>query len=321
MGQYWQLVNIDGRFAVFLGKLAEGIWSINLHSYLAPDAAGALISLEELRRKLADTHPLPPLHEQKQSRLLTVLGQDLVRHIFDCFGDPADMLANVDAARFALACQFCYQVGYGVLNRRHEAFRSWAGQRLIIAGDYQDVDYLPPCLSLPPMWFPPGETIFEASSSDSFTEPLPPLKDAVQKLVVECMHDEARSIPEAEEADAVERQWKAMFSPAGPQMENPTLRNLSKKEYARGEVLEAAQDGKDRDYGFGALRIGDLVVFRICWSSDGYGNMTNARLAPGEWAGDCFDIVEFADADLSGWKDVSASLVQEVAKIYRDEEW
>ncbi|EJD54108.1 hypothetical protein AURDEDRAFT_157364 [Auricularia subglabra TFB-10046 SS5] len=301
-----------------LGKLAEGIWGIGLHKYLAPDASGTLIGLEELRRKLSITQPLPPIHEQKQSRLLVTLPADIVRHIFNCFGDPKDMPANIDGARFALTCQLCYQVGYGVLKRRQEAFRSWAGQRLIVTGDYCEANDLPPGLDLPP-WFPPGVSIYTTCLSKSFVQAYPPLKDAVQKHYIEdCRHYQARSVAQAEK-----RQWKAMFAPVEPQMKNPTLRNLSKKEYARGDVLDAAQTGKDRDNGFGALRIGDLVAFRICWSSDSWGNMTNANIVPGEWAGDRFDIVDFADAagDLQGWKDVSESLVQEVARIYVDEEW
>ncbi|EJD54143.1 hypothetical protein AURDEDRAFT_180472 [Auricularia subglabra TFB-10046 SS5] len=311
MGQDWRLYNIDGRYSEDLCKLGAGIWSVYLHKYLAPDASGHMISLDELRDKLAATHPLPRFHEQKQSPLLVDLPVDVVRHIFDCFGDPTDMLANIDAALFALTCQFCYQIGYGVLKRRQAAFPSWAGQRLIITGDYCRSDYLPPgfdCL--------PDEEI------DSYEDAYPPLKDAVSEHIVTRRLRAARyNILESQEAEMVERhQWKAMFSQTGPQMRNPTLRNLSKREYARGEVLEAAQQGKDRDRGFGALRIGDLAVFRICWSSDRYTNMSSVSILPGKWAGDRFDIVDFAPTKLPEWKDVSESLVQEVAQIYT-EDW
>ncbi|EJD54097.1 hypothetical protein AURDEDRAFT_157353 [Auricularia subglabra TFB-10046 SS5] len=310
---YWRLVNIDACVAIYLGKLAEGIWDVCLHQYLAPKAMGRLITLDELRHKLTGPNALPPCHEQKQSRLLAILPADVTRHIFDCFGDTNDSSARIDAARFALTCQMCLEIGHAVLEKHHAASHSWAGDRLIITGDYQDDGDLPAGLELPqPQWNVKDENIFIVSDDFPMPKTDRSLKQDAAAAIIRPMLKSARGRREMVAADKLLRMWEALFvvDEAQPVLSKDlVLRNLSKKQYVRGDVLQAAQNENRSGPEFKELLVGDLAAFSICWSSDPSTNM-NADITRGEWAGDRFDVVPFAGADLGGWNDVSGTLVR-----------
>ncbi|EJD54144.1 hypothetical protein AURDEDRAFT_180473 [Auricularia subglabra TFB-10046 SS5] len=308
MGQYWRLVNIDSRVSMYLGKLGEGIWAVELQKYLLPGVLDPLRPLEEILNNPRD--PLRSRHDQHQSPLLSILDNDVLRHIFDCLSCTDDTATGVAAACFALTCQLCFEAGYSVLQKHQEATHSWAGNRLIIAGDYQKPSDLPNGLQVDQSWCLPGETIYRASEY-FFNRHY-----ALNMLVFKFLLDSSRSMSNRNLAT----KWICMFDMKGrSEMACPTLRNLCKREYAREDVLKRSQEEGDHERQFKGLSIGDLAAFRICWSSDDSVSMLAPGISRGPWAGDRFDIVDFEHADLQGWKDVSEELVEEVAEIYAAE--
>ncbi|KZO92454.1 hypothetical protein CALVIDRAFT_601459 [Calocera viscosa TUFC12733] len=98
------------------------------------------------------------------------------------------------------------------------------------------------------------------------------------------------------------------------------LRNLSKKRYVRSGAVDVLNEQIFAWYGKvgfshgaqdGAYCLGDALVCRICWSSDGSTSMTEAPddLTCGPWAGDRFDVItqdEFGEKeDRDQWHDAS----------------
>jgi hypothetical protein len=110
-----------------------------------------------------------------------------------------------------------------------------------------------------------------------------------------------------------------------PLLLSPVLRNLTKREYIREDRDTLAKFGR-------ANVFGEVLLARICWSSDPYISMTyDGNLHRGEWAGNRLDCVEFQDfekEDLSGksdhhergehrpWKDITEEAWGLLADIY-----
>jgi hypothetical protein len=100
------------------------------------------------------------------------------------------------------------------------------------------------------------------------------------------------------------------------------LRNLTTREYVRSDAIAMKPEhihGPNIDF----LGFGEVVLSRICWSSDPSVNMAyNGNIHRGVWAGHCFDITTRArhEQDVKEeWKDVSEEVAKEIASIWESE--
>jgi hypothetical protein len=107
------------------------------------------------------------------------------------------------------------------------------------------------------------------------------------------------------------------FYPKGPEW---VLRNLTTKEFVRCSVVAYGSKGPFTGGGFG---IGEVLLARICWSSDPHCLRDNIHR--GIWAGHKFDIVVMdAIEGEVGWEDVSQSAFEEIKGIWKweyGEDW
>lgn len=100
------------------------------------------------------------------------------------------------------------------------------------------------------------------------------------------------------------------------------LRNLTTREHVRSEAIAIKPEyihGPNIDI----LGFGEVVLSRICWSTDESCGMTT-DISRGIWAGHRFDIttVDKHRKGCSGqdnWKDVSEEVASEIEKIWRDQ--
>jgi hypothetical protein len=106
------------------------------------------------------------------------------------------------------------------------------------------------------------------------------------------------------------------------------LRNLTTQEFVKSTAVAVAPHLHKGHKIFG-LGFGEVLVARICWSSDPSCAMPyEGDIHRGVWAGHCFDIVSLAtlkaeDPELT-WRDVSEEVMQEVGAIWESEfgvEW
>ena len=100
------------------------------------------------------------------------------------------------------------------------------------------------------------------------------------------------------------------------------LRNLTTREYVRSDAIALKPEyihGPEIKF----LGFGEVVLSRICWSSDSSISMAyNGNIHRGVWAGHCFDITTRArhEQDVKEeWKDVSEEISSEIASIWESE--
>ncbi|KAJ6488946.1 hypothetical protein C8R45DRAFT_1213551 [Mycena sanguinolenta] len=99
------------------------------------------------------------------------------------------------------------------------------------------------------------------------------------------------------------------------------LRNLSRHQYVRESTLSHWQTC------WNTAGFGEIVLSRICWSSDPSASMTyEGNIHRGVWAGDRFDIVpsewlEGLDNDGGLWTDVSEEVLAEISLIWASPRW
>ncbi|KII95836.1 hypothetical protein PLICRDRAFT_34794 [Plicaturopsis crispa FD-325 SS-3] len=112
--------------------------------------------------------------------------------------------------------------------------------------------------------------------------------------------------------------------PPGPWV----LRNLTKRVYVRAACLksqrdELPDDEVDLEHSHASTFLGEVVLSRVCWSSDYSCSMNRAigdRIARGVWAGDRFDIVNMTSLDalpdVEQWKDISDEVREEIRSMW-----
>lgn len=95
------------------------------------------------------------------------------------------------------------------------------------------------------------------------------------------------------------------------------LRNLTTKEYVRGEVI-ALKEGFIRGPQIDVLGFSEVLVARIYWSTQA--EKVNRNLSRGKWAGHQFDITSFQyhEHNIEGekWTDVSNEVLRELDVIF-----
>jgi hypothetical protein len=107
--------------------------------------------------------------------------------------------------------------------------------------------------------------------------------------------------------------------------QNLVLRNLSKHEYVREEAIKVNSfDRGGNSYPIGEIGLGQVVLSRICWSTDDSCAMRYEEdIHRGVWAGNRFDITTIDQFKLvdgeQEWKDVSDEVAKEMTEIWVSE--
>ncbi|KAG5635142.1 hypothetical protein H0H81_012293 [Sphagnurus paluster] len=115
---------------------------------------------------------------------------------------------------------------------------------------------------------------------------------------------------------------KTLYTHASDWYPTHALRNLTKKEYVRGDAIERVRREPDaRAQRLDNLSFNHILAARFTWSSDPSLSMSyEGPLHRGVWAGHRFDVVEIGclyngQESLDGWKDVSEEVIAEVREI------
>lgn len=121
--------------------------------------------------------------------------------------------------------------------------------------------------------------------------------------------------------------YDKLYPSIGPRGECWVLRNTTTQEYVRlqaGPGGASADDSDDSEANW--RRIVDVLLMRICWTSDGYYSYYpdaaagETNINPGSWAGHCFDIVMLG-APLSrrdGWQDITKDIVNDAKQLRQE---
>jgi len=169
---------------------------------------------------------------------------------------------------------------------------SWAGDRIICVGDYID-DY-PKCM----LTKSEAKVLRETNLCDFASEHY------------EELHPSGFTFPRSA-AFSTDRIW--------------ILRNLSKRQYVRADVLAAASEGEIVGPIVDTPGFGHVICSRISWSSDSSSSMSSYEgdITRGIWAGHRFDIstLESVGIGESGkqWKNVSKKVAKEITEIWECE--
>ncbi|KII95831.1 hypothetical protein PLICRDRAFT_231146 [Plicaturopsis crispa FD-325 SS-3] len=109
------------------------------------------------------------------------------------------------------------------------------------------------------------------------------------------------------------------------------LRNLTKRVYVRVAAFKSEQDRADDglpedevqlEFSDAGAHIGDVILSRICWSSDPSCSMDkrdSERLTRGVWAGDRLDVVTLAALDSEPWKDITEEVREDLISLWDHE--
>ncbi|KAJ6488944.1 hypothetical protein C8R45DRAFT_249483 [Mycena sanguinolenta] len=349
-GQYWKLINLDKRetYSGFRGSLGKCLFDgsprcldqtlrippplPDCDMLLFPFKPGALCAeADELRGGAATYFPQTAV----QLSALVNLHVELIQEIHYDLEDIRDIIC------LSVTCQALWEVGRREIYRRValliKAF-SWAGDRIMCVGEYLQNDDIP-------------SHILTAAETDEFTRLEPTFQPTRLELDLEPWYDDwgidvppehynlysypfsgiplrghgkfnmheflnrsnlpfyfhgrLRALVDLD--FAISQSTKSAMG---------ILRNLSRHQYVRESTLSRWQ-GRSKKDGFG-----EIVLSRICWSSDPFASMTyKGDIHRGVWAGDRFDIVpsewlEGLDNDGGLWTDVSEEVLAEISLIW-----
>ncbi|KAF3484336.1 uncharacterized protein GIQ15_03660 [Arthroderma uncinatum] len=104
-----------------------------------------------------------------------------------------------------------------------------------------------------------------------------------------------------------------------PANQDWVLRNLTTQEFVRPTAI-ALHKSHIRGPFIDKLGYGEVILSRICWSTDDFTSMTGEGIHQGVWAGHALDIVPSTYLDSGGpWKDISDEVAEDVAEIWKSE--
>ncbi|KAJ9311069.1 hypothetical protein DTO271D3_8658 [Paecilomyces variotii] len=316
MGQYWLICCLDTRKCL----PTDGI---KLGELLFDCSTGHMTDLLAV--------PVPPKHSSLKFKSAATSHSPFFKlpaEIHDLVFEKLDIF---DVVALSLTNGYFFNVAERHINAAYMSLLGqWAGKRLMCIGDYLDVGDEPP-------WF-----------SDEDKKLLYPIKGddeygftaygIMQKLampvelfvgLVNKMREHLEGMNDpllAKKEQWVDRLREIICPPLKtfyPEDQPWVLRNLTTREFVRAEAIALKKEhihGPDIDFrGFG-----ELVVSRICWTSDPSVSMKNTtRIHRGIWAGYRFDITTLArhEADMKNdtWKDVSEKLKKELDTIWYGE--
>ncbi|KAK5732636.1 hypothetical protein LTR17_010317 [Elasticomyces elasticus] len=118
----------------------------------------------------------------------------------------------------------------------------------------------------------------------------------------------------------------AMVGYLPSQQDRWILRNLTTLEYVRLDVAWSEDSVSFQAFAASAnwLSLDQALTLRICWgTSQSYraDKETTARLLRGQWAGHCFEVVNWREELGLEWKDVTAQLVEEGKRWSSNTPW
>ncbi|KAF8077585.1 hypothetical protein FPV67DRAFT_1614578 [Lyophyllum atratum] len=341
MGQYFEFINLDNPFPVRTsvgGKFGEFFWDISdmtdrevMQALWRPEESHKfrVVTIEpysqlkrpEKRLDILDRYTVFP----EESLANATLPIELVSMILEEVEDLADIVC------FVLTCQRYFEIGRPILEARSEEILtySWAGNRLICAGDYAMIDDLPEGMlteyekklldekfgtdntddvweqlsfvqSLQPDWHLNQKrttlhTRHVKRLFHHFMDLRMPYRTASKNVPPRMALAGTRDFAVLTEL-TVELEDTPRDLPYGLSQtyESYVLRNLTTKEYIRGAAIREAWNTPDMPY-LRALRFMHLLVLRITWSQDS--SLTIAYEGPiqvhrGVWAGHRFDFCD-----------------------------
>jgi hypothetical protein len=300
-----------------------------------------LVDAQPTKRKRAESLDERPTeaHEEKQNLRSTVVfepGQikandpkfsSLETELHDLIFEE---LGIKDVLSLSLTNRYFWSVGRRHIQTYFMSFLGpWTGESIICVGDYVEAGDHPPGLftedersELQQLLDEEGQPMMLLDYTHEYTEidvslPTTLLRQLLSKDY--CKHYYGMSDSDRSEIIETVRPESSQFYPGDVPW---ILRNLTTQEYVRSDVIALKPEhihGPNIEF----LGFGEVVLSRICWSSDPSVNMAyNGNIHRGVWAGHRFDITTRArhEQDVKEeWKDVSEEVAREIASIWESE--
>ncbi|KAI0745971.1 hypothetical protein C8Q76DRAFT_852501 [Earliella scabrosa] len=333
MGQLFYLINIDRK------EISREIWG-KIGESLTDDCPDVIWSLCKTR--------LPPVIDGWRSRAralrqpgsLFKLSTELLRMIFDA----TDTLTTKTA--FALTCTHLLSVGEDSIARAmQETHCPWADCRLILLGEYTDLDKLPPGMLTPEEVQEIKTAPIESDWPDDRDLPVLP-SEFVEQFYSKKPDWYTHLTKETYAVDErLEREYYRQYRDWADNDDNPPRTSdqirfdkfLCRRSATRGPVVEPhigptvlANLSKDEyiveDSLFRYADIDHAMLVKICWSSSNDHSIGSDALFEmvryGSWAGDRIRFTSVGRLPNPGtgrqWKDITAEVNVILEAIWRD---
>ncbi|KAF8058662.1 hypothetical protein FPV67DRAFT_1455191 [Lyophyllum atratum] len=351
---YFNVINLDNPFPVstsMSGNFEECFWR-----HISDKADNRVMNALWQREKSQKAVTIKPLSQLPEESLENAtLPAELLTMIL---GEVEDL---TDIVCFVLSCRRYYEIGRPILEARFEEILtySWAGNRLICVGDGVSINDLPKGMLTEDEMEILGEEFGPDSGDDDsqydtgvyeqlvFVQSLHPdwslnhrRAHFFHKHTQLCVYfmrlwnrrynksspprlywGEVRVLEELTEvADLPLPEYGKI-----PEMyRSHVLRNLTTKEYIRGDAVHEARETPDMPY-LGDLTLLHLLLLRITWASDpslaipDVGAIESHR---GAWAGHRFDFSDIRTVQddeggaIDDWKDVSKIAIDELVAVF-----
>ena len=278
---------------------------------------------QEKKRKLRSTVVSEPGQLKANGRKFSSLETELHDLIFE-------ELEIKDVLSLSLTNRYFWSVGRRHIQTYFMSFLGpWTGESMICVGEYLEPGDHPPGLftedersELQPLLDEEGRSMEFLDYTHEYTEidvRLP--YTLMRQLLSKDYSEQYYRMPPSLRSEIVET-VNAKFSQFYPEDVPWILRNLTTQEYVRSDAIALKPEhihGPIIDF----LGFGEVVLSRICWSSDESVSMAyDGNIHRGVWAGHCFDITTRARHEQDakeGWKDVSEEVAREIASIWESE--
>ncbi|KAJ6153717.1 hypothetical protein N7470_006676 [Penicillium chermesinum] len=300
MAQLWRVIAPERKETTgSLGTLDEALLSgsaaglvpllaVPLHQHSVE-----ISSAKVARVRTHDSQPIAPNAPKTLSSLSSHVHCIIFRYLDNPF----------DALRLSLTNRYFWAVGLRRLEDFiMESLAPWAGERIVCVSDESDPRAIP------------DEILNETEKAD--LEELKGIYDLkLRKFVVE--YEATHPMSEADHAEIMMGLKPEMLD-FYPRDQPWILRNLTTKEYVRGEVI-ALKGEFVQGPNIEVLGFAEILVSRISWSSREAYFGRDKNLAHGKWAGHRFDITTLPAheerAGNDGWRDVSDEVLRDLDVI------
>ena len=333
MGQVWTVLSLDTRTRGYPSKLGEFIWG------------GSGRRMVYLFAKSEVALQFVPSQKQEPSAVATQQRSPILNLPTEILVQIFDELSAESCLQLTMSCRKLWHVGWDVLERILQGwYRSWtwAGSRIIFIGEYCWAKEHPRGL-LTAAEEKELEDGLDQDELDEFVEVGELVEDHRMKPGVPIsLHDlgwfrypeapldtdplhlglgkgfRGSKLPSAEQLfvwDFLLREKTELF----PSKEIWILRNLSAKEFVRGDYLYSSFQEDNCPFGpdIGYPGLADAIFCRVCWSTD-TSTAPVDRMCKGPWVGHRFEIRclsgHILNSDAS-WKDVSSDVAAELSQI------